>query len=283
MPLRTIAFPAYPRAVPVNHRTFLVRLATTTAAAASLGIALFTGGCAGTASVAPPPSPDILRIGVTPNAPPIVYRGPGGTYAGLEPQLGRKLAAEIGRRPHFVELPFEGLIPALQGNRIDIIMSGMSITDERKMRVAFAESYLGMGQILLVRNRDVGLYAYPAVIRVTSPRIGVEEGTTGDLYVQRMCPKAVRVPFKNPRSAAKALAEGEVDVVLHDMPVIMGLASEFETSGLVEIRKPVTLEYLAWGIRPGDNALLAEANAAVRRWKQSGELQGIVNAWIPVR
>ncbi len=262
---------------PCRNPSFTPRLARFGAAALALALA----ACGTTSGIAPKPAPDLLRVGVTPKFPPIVYKGANGEISGLEAALARKLGHTLGKRVRFVEVKWEGLIDALEADKIDIIMSGMSVTNARKARVAFAAPYLALGQILVVRSQDLNKFIYPDIIRITSQRIGVKPGTTGDLYVQRACPQAIRVPFKNPASAARALVRGEIDVIVQDMPVAQRLASDFEAQGLVAINKPMTLEYLAWGLRPGNTALLQSANSAVQRWSASGELKALVRQWVP--
>src|SRR5215471_14493718 len=71
-----------------------------------------------------------LRVGVTPNFPPIIYKE-GGQLAGAEVDFAQALGAELGRPIQFVELSWEDQIPALADGRIDIIMSSMSITRAR--------------------------------------------------------------------------------------------------------------------------------------------------------
>ena len=95
-------------------------------------------------------SKPILRVGLTPNYPPVVDRVDG-ELAGIEIDLGTEVARGLGKRLQFVELPFEELIPALANGDIDVIMSGMSITAARKEKIGFTEPYLHVGQMAVTR------------------------------------------------------------------------------------------------------------------------------------
>jgi polar amino acid transport system substrate-binding protein len=92
------------------------------------------------APVAPAPKP-ALRIGMTPNYPPLVFKREG-AVVGIEADFAARLGQFLQRKIELVELPWPLLIPALQQGHIDVIMSGMSVTPERERTVLFAEPYL---------------------------------------------------------------------------------------------------------------------------------------------
>lgn len=225
-------------------------------------------------------SPEVLRVGVTANAPPMIDRQ-GSQYYGLEADLARALAPELGRSVRFTHMKWEALIPALQSGSIDIIMSGMSVTQERSVLVAFAEPYLAVGQMLLVRNADSFTFEYPEIITALKRNIGVEKGTTADVFVQRFCRNATRVPT-SPDQAVSALNRGRIDVFIHDAPVIWKLAAQNAATGVVAIRRPLREEYLAWAVRRGDNVLLSSVNESLAKWKKDGRLDAMVRRWIPL-
>lgn len=108
---------------------------------------------------------DVLRIGITPNTPPIIYKDKN-DIVGVEADLARKLAAELGKSPKFISLKWEDQIPALLDGRTDIIMSGMTITELRSMRINFSQPYLKIGQMALIRLEDVSKYRNPYAIDV---------------------------------------------------------------------------------------------------------------------
>lgn len=238
-------------------------------------------GCATLPEPSPETSGDVLRVGITPNYPPLIFRDRGG-IAGLEADFARMLASDLGRTLRFVELPWTGLIEALDAGRIDIIMSGMSITPERSVMVAFCEPYLQVGQLIMFRARDLYTFQHPRIIYLIETRIGVEKGTTGDLLVQRRCRKATRVAFPSAERAVEALLRGRVDVVIHDAPVLWRLAARHEGSGIFLNPVALTEEYLAWGVAPADDDLLGEADAALLRWKEDGRFLETIGRWLPL-
>ncbi len=97
------------------------------------------------------PAQPVLRVGVCANSPPIIFKQ-AGDYAGVEAELARGLGDALGMNIQFVDCPWNELIPALLDGKFDIIMSGMTITEQRSVRIAFTSPYLTAGQMCLVRN-----------------------------------------------------------------------------------------------------------------------------------
>lgn len=240
-------------------------------------------GCL-TLTVATAAEPEVvlppLRVGVTANYPPLVFKD-GKNLRGLEIDFAGLLGEALGREIQFVELKWADQIPALRAKRIDIIMSGMSVTQSRAMLVSFADPYLRVGQLPMVQAKDAHRFRYPQVVVFSAIRIGVETGTTGDLFVQTNCRKAKRVTYSSAERAAAALKRGRVDMVIHDAPVVWRLAAENEADGLVALPSPLTEEDLAWAVRREDRDLLKAVNEIREEWIESGILEQRVTSWLP--
>lgn len=222
----------------------------------------------------------VLRVGVTPNSPPIIYKE-NGEIVGLEADFAKALASELKMGLELVELKWMDQIPSLQQGKIDIIMSGMTITQMRRMRINFADPYLRIGQMALIRMKDARKYILPYSVVKAKARIGVEKGTTGDFLVQRSLQNAKRREFSSVKKAVNALIRGKIDVVIHDAPVIMLQAANNEGNGLMLIRGYFTKEYLGWGINRDDKYLLNAVNNILERWVKWGKLKDMISQWLP--
>ena len=156
----------------------------------SLVLLILITGCAPTQSkdstAYAEPSEVILRVGVSTSAPPLIYKQ-GKDIVGLEAELAREFADYLGKSVRFIELDWQDQIPALLNNRIDIIMSGMSITKMRQIRIAFSEPYFRTGQMALIRRKDADRYphGYYSIFGWTlRMEIGVVKGTTGESFIK---------------------------------------------------------------------------------------------------
>jgi ABC-type amino acid transport substrate-binding protein len=229
-------------------------------------------------TAAPIPRPP-LRVATTPDYPPLIFKR-GTRLLGVEADLAAQLAMELGRPLQFVEREFEQLIPALIAGDADIIMSGMSITEARKFRIAFTEPYLNNGLLAMMRKEDRAKFDTKEKIMAAHANVGVKQGTTGDAFVREHMPDAVRVGFQTPSDGAWELRNRRVALFIHDGYSIAWLVSENEAD-FTAMWTPMTEEYLAWAVRRQDTQLLQAANAMLARMKQDGTLTNIVRRWLP--
>ena len=246
---------------------------------------LWTTGCVlgdqkTSESLVIPPDINTLRVGVTPNAPPLIFKQ-ANKIVGLEADLAKELAKNLGKSLRFVELEWEDQIPALLENRIDIIMSGMSITGLREVRIVFTIPYFKSGQMALIRREDAARFSTGFFALTTSSGIGVIKDTTGEYFVETNYSSIKKKIFTTPRSAAKAVIDKKIDMFIYDAPMIIYLASENENKGLTVMSALLTEEYLAWGIRKDNKNLLESANEFLRTFNQEGKLNPIIQYWLP--
>ena len=117
-----------------------------------------------------PPAP--LRVAVYANSPPMIFKS-GDKYSGIEAEFARGFAAALGRPVEFINVDWNDLIPALLDDRADIIMSGLSITTLRQVRVAFCDPYLRIGQVPLCRRGELALYGNNAALYNIRGSVGV--------------------------------------------------------------------------------------------------------------
>ena len=224
----------------------------------------------------------VLRVGVTPNYPCLIHKAAEtGLISGFEAECAALLAKRLQSRLQFVELEWEEQIPALEGKKVDIIMSAMSITEMRKLQVAFSEPYLSINQMALTTKAGEMKFSSVQEILATGGAIGVEKGTTGDIFVQRYCPTAEPFFFSSPDAAVKALRDKRIELFIHDGPVLGSYAAPTSADGLILLQTPLTSEELAWAVRRDDPDLLKAVNSALASWKRDGTLEGLLKKWLP--
>jgi len=228
---------------------------------------------------------NVLRVGVTPDSPPLIYKQ-GEEIIGLEADLAMALAKYLGKQAVFVDLRWGDQIPALQEKKIDIIMSGMSITKAREYDISFAMPYFRTGQMALFG--DSGILSlqksyHTLLAQVPGLRIGVIRGTTGETFVKRYFRRARDIiSYTNPENAMTAMKWKKIDVFIYDMPTILMLTAKHQADGFKPMLSLLTEEYFAWGIRKNDPDLLAAANKFLVEFEEKGDLDTIVKKWIPL-
>jgi ABC-type amino acid transport substrate-binding protein len=218
-------------------------------------------------------------VGVTPDYPPLIFKQEG-RMAGVEADLARELGAALGMHVQFVERRWDHLVPALVANEIDIIMSAMSVTAVRRLRIDFSDPYLDNGILALMRIRDAERFGSRERIVGHTGTIAVKGDTTADVFVQTQCPQARRIVLAKPGDAVYELRRGTIDLFIHDGYYVAWLVAQHEAD-FTALRTPLAEEQLAWGFRRTDAALRDGVNGALRRWKADGTLAAVVHRWLP--
>jgi ABC-type amino acid transport substrate-binding protein len=232
--------------------------------------------------VAAPALADTLRVGMSADYPPLHYKHEN-RIVGVEADNAIAVGKILGRKVKIVELPFEQLLPALNDRKIDVIMSGISITAERSEQMMFAEPYLLVGQMAIMHKSKIGRFAQPWSIYREGIRVGVEPGTTGEAFALRELKDAVISQYPNAEAAFAGLREEKIDMYVHDAPTSWQLANSSDNDDLISLYSPLTEEQLAWAVRLEDQALLVDLNQALVMMRSSGTLSYILNRWIPVQ
>ena len=223
-----------------------------------------------------------LRIGVSPDYPPVIFEQDG-EIVGIEADFAHRLGNDLRRPIQFVELPFEDLLDALEAGEVDVVMSGLSNTPDRADRVQFIEPYMEIGQLALIRNRDIGRFGRIQHIRRPGTRVGFQRGTTGERYVASSLSRASSFAFDNVADGLRSLRADRIDYFIHDAPTIWRIAGDVANRDLHGLYRPLTTEQISWAVRRNDPQLATVLNATLAHWKREGFVDPIIQRWIPVR
>lgn len=224
---------------------------------------------------------ETLRVGMSADYPPLHFTQDG-RYMGIEADNAKAVGEILSRRVQIVQIPLDQLVPALQAGKVDVLMSGLSVTAERSQQVQFADAYLRVGQMAIMHKSKLGSYSQPWAVYREGVRVGVKSGSTGAAFAERELEDAVVKQYENTEEAFTALREDKIDLYVHDAPTSWELANGMENDDLISLYAPLTEEMLAWAVRKDDDALVADLNRALRLMQGNGTLQYILNRWIPV-
>lgn len=235
-------------------------------------------GCMTTTTVQPDPT--ILRVGVTPRSQPMVYKQ-NGQIMGIEADFAQQLGTALNRKVVFVEVPWEKQINYLEENKTDIIMSNMTITGPRSIRINFTTPYLQSGlSALFLRGRHDPSGLIGSTILNQARQIGYVKDTTGEFYATQRFTRGKLEGFKDTDAAISAMLAGRVDMFVHDAPIVWWRSSMNERQ-LVAFPEVLNIEPVGWGIGRHNSALLDEVNALLAEWEKDGTSRKILSNWLP--
>lgn len=199
--------------------------------------------------------------------PPFEMVSRTGSPAGVSVDLALALGKSLGREVQIVNIPFDGLIPALQTHKIDLIISSMTATPERAKSIAFSEPYLKTGLCLLVaKNSTIQSIADADEAGKT---IVVKRGTTGHLYAAAHIKKAQVLIIDKEDACVLEVVQGKADAFIYDqISTYENWRRNQDTTR--PILRPFQEESWAIGLRQDDVALRNQVNQFLRDFKAQG-------------
>ncbi len=220
-----------------------------------------------------------IRVGMTGTQPPFNFRGKSGELMGLDVDLARLLAGAMGVRLEIVEIPFTGLLGAVEANEVDIVMSGVTATLQRNLRVAFVGPYYISGKSILTKSSTLAAIQETEEINKKAIRIATLRGSTGESFVKQAIPKAELESVLNYDDGIKQLLDGKVDAFLADAPIVQITAMRYPEAGLAQLTKPLTVEPIGIALPPNDPLLLNLVENYLDAVKATGGLESLLKKW----
>ncbi len=193
-----------------------------------------------------------LRVGMTANQPPFTMKAIDGSVIGYEVDLAIMLAEVMGVKLKIVEIPFPELLDALEAGKVDIVMSGMTMTFKRNMRVAFAGPYLLSGKSILTKSAAISETKSSEDLNNDKIKMVALKGSTSESYINSDVPEADLVLADSYDDALNKLESGEVSILVADYPFCAYTALVYPEKNLITLDQPLTIEPIGMALPPGD-------------------------------
>lgn len=198
----------------------------------------------------------------------------GDRFVGFDIELGEAIAAELGAKVRWVNTAFDGIFPALMGKKFDLVMSSVTITEERKQQYAFSEPYYTAGQIIAVRQSETGIQSLDDL---KGQEAGIQINTTAEQALKKRPDVRIR-RYDTVDQALLDLSNGNIKAVVGDAPTLRYMIKRgFPT--LTTVGDLLTEEHYGIVLRPQDRDLQAAVNAALARLHTSGKFAQLESRW----
>jgi len=221
----------------------------------------------------------VLRVGMEPGYMPFEMKDKKGNIIGFDVDMARKMAKDMGVKLQIVPTAWDGIIAGLLANKYDIIISGMTITQKRNLKINFANPYINIGQTMLVRAsvakgkkswKDLDKPQYTIVTKL---------GVTGEIATRRMFKHAKIRTFDTEADAVQELLNGKADAFVYDKPYNAMFMAKRGGKGIVHWDKDLTFEPLGWAVRKGDPDFLNWLDNFLNQVKHDGTYEKMYNKW----
>ncbi len=221
-----------------------------------------------------------LRVGFESGYVPFEMTDKKGNFIGFDMDYARRMAKEMKVKFVPVNTEWDGIIPALMTDKFDIIMGGMTITQERNLRINFAEPYIVVGQTILLNKKHEGKVKSYKDLNDPKYILTSRLGTTGEQAIKRYMPKATYKSFQSEAEAGLEVINNKADALVYDLPFCGFLYGSQGKGKTIFLDTPFTYEPLAWAINKGDPDFLNWLNNFLRQTKGDGFYDRLYQKWI---
>jgi polar amino acid transport system substrate-binding protein len=221
-----------------------------------------------------------LRVGFESGYVPFEMTDKKGNFIGFDMDFARRMAKEMGVKFVPVNTEWDGIIPALMTDKFDIIMGGMTITQERNLKINFADPYIVVGQTILLNKKHEGKVTSYKDLNDPKYILTSRLGTTGEQAIKKYMPKATYKSFQTEADAGLEVINGKADALVYDLPFCGFLYGSQGKGKTVFLDEPFTYEPLAWAVNQGDPDFLNWLNNFLRQTKGDGFYDRVYQKWI---
>lgn len=220
-----------------------------------------------------------LKVGTTPTYVPFEMTDKQGRIIGFEVDLLQVMSRALGVELELVVVPYTELLSGLEQNKFDLIGSGMTVTQERNLKLNFSDSFIVVGQTALLHPRLAGQVASIEDLDNAGYKVATIEGTTGQAAARRFLGAARLSSFATPEEGVRQVRAGNVDAFVHDAPYNLIAANRPENAELLALEQPFTYEPLAFGLKKGDYDSLNWINHFLNQIAQDGTYDRLYDKW----
>ncbi len=218
---------------------------------------------------------DTLVMGTNASFPPYEFVDDNNNIVGIDAEIAAAVAEKLGKKLQIKDMEFDSLLTAVQSGAIDFALAGMTVNDERKLTVDFSDTYATGVQVIIVKDGS----AIKTTDDLSGKTIGVQAGTTGDIYCTDDFGQDNVKQYNNGALAVAALKNGQVDCVVIDNEPAKNYVKANE--GLKILDTEYAVEDYAAAISKENKELQEDFNKALKELKDEGKIAEIIEKYIP--
>ena len=220
-----------------------------------------------------------LRVGMSGDMPPLNMLTKEDKIIGLDADLAALMADAMGVKLSVQKITFSGLLAALEAGSIDMIISNMTMTPDRNLKVAFVGPYFTSGKGLLTKNSTIAQAKKLEDIDNSKFTVVALKGSTSEAVARKGLPQARLMTVGTENEGVKMVIDGKADAMLADFPICVVAAYRNQGSGLVSVVAPLTYEPIGIAVPKGDPQLVNWLQNFVNSIEKAGYMKGLGEKW----
>ena len=219
-----------------------------------------------------------LIVGITGNQPPLNATTKDGKIIGLDADIAKLIAMNMGVKLKFSTMPFSRLLPALEAGLVDMIISSMTITPGRNLNVAFIGPYYISGKGILTNIQNIASLRDAKGLNKPEFTVAALKGSTSQAFVEKSAPHAELVATESYDDAVELILNDKVNALVTDYPFCAFTAFRYSDKGLIAGQTPLTFEPLGIAV-PEDTLLINLLQNYMAMLQASGQLKALNKRW----
>jgi len=189
------------------------------------------------------------------------------------------LAGAMNVELKLVEIEFGKLLSALHAGEVDVVMSGMTMTPERNLQVAFVGPYIVSGKSILTTSKTLAAIEVAQDINQANLTLTALRGSTSQKFVEKLMPEAQLVTVPDYDKAVQAVLDGRADAMVADFPICALSLMRYPDAGLATLTQPLTIEPIGMALPAGDSLLLNMVTNYLGALEGVGVLDALEKKW----
>jgi polar amino acid transport system substrate-binding protein len=220
-----------------------------------------------------------LVVGTAASMPPLNMRTKDGQIIGMEIDLAQYFADGMGVKLTLKPMQFNELLPAVEKGQVDMVISGVTMTPLRNLKVAFVGPYFASGKSILTKRANIESVNEIAKMNNPDTVVVALKGSTSQMFVEKLIPKAKLVPADDYDQAVAMVLNDKAIVMVADYPICAVSAYRYRDRELATLKKPISYEPIGVALPAGDPLLVNWVQNFLNPLEKTGEMERLVERW----
>jgi len=221
----------------------------------------------------------VLKVGMSANQPPMTMVNREGGVMGFDVDLARALATAMKVKLEIKAMPFGELMTALEEDKIDMVMSGMSITPQRTELVSFVGPYMMSGKSILTKNSVLTKISSGEEFNRKELKLLALSNSTSVSFIEDVAPDANLIEINSYDEGVAMIIEGKADAMVADMPMCVLSVMRYAEASLTTLDRPLTIEPIGIAISKDDPQFFNLVDNYLRAYEKTGVLGKLRKKW----
>ncbi len=221
----------------------------------------------------------VLKVGMSGNQPPMTMTNREGGLMGFDVDIAKALADAMKVKLEIVPMPFSELISALEQGKVDIVLSGLSITPGRTEKVSFVGPYMMSGKSILTKNSVLAKIEASQDFNRKELKLVALSNSTSASFVRAVAPDAQLIEVASYDEGVAMIMDGKGDALVADMPVCVLSVLRYPEAGLTTLQRPLTVEPVGIAVSKNDPQFFNLVDNYLRAYEKTGILAKMREKW----